>query len=455
MKKKVFAILLFLAVLVLCIVRWNTWFGNPPESAYDPLPHVGRVLLTVGPNGNERFVSWQCGDSAQSGWLDYLPMGQSDTVTIATMGKVFHSRAGVGAFFSALMKDLRFDTSYEYRIRVGADTTEWFSFTMPKQDASYAFLYFGDVQDELDEMGLDTLLPEIMKKNSDASMLLFGGDLIERPMDCFWGKVFSTLSPYAQQYPVVSVPGNHEYLKGVVRRLEGRFPLVFPYYGELGPEDNALFSFSMGDARFFLLDSNKDFWSYWSQRYWLEEQLQQCKETWKIVILHHPIISIKGAANNFLVKQFFDGIVRDYGVDLVLQGHEHGYARFNVECDESGDMKEPLRLVTFCSRKEYPLAFHGDVARWGTDSRYYQRISVSDTMLSLETYTADHQLYDRVHVKKLNGHRVCVSDQVEAPERVYVSDWFRKNKSAKRVKEFEENIAKWRSKSSDSEGASH
>lgn len=107
-------------------------------------------------------------------------------------------------------------------------------------------------------------------------------------------------------------------------------------------------------------------------------------------------------------------------------------------------MSEPLRLVSFCSRKEYPLSFHGDVARWGTDDRYYQRITVSDTMLSLESFTADHQLYDKVRILKKNGKRVCVADSVDAPERVYVSEWFRKNKSAKRVKEFEENIAKWR-----------
>lgn len=444
MKKKIFAILLLVVAVVICVTKWGKWFGNPPEAAYEPQTQLSRLLLTVGPEPNERYLSWQYGSEVQSGWVDYCSKGGGDTFTVETRSKVYQSRAGVGAYFSALMSGLAFDSAYDYRVRVAHDTTEWFHFRMPKRDSTLSFLYFGDVQDELDEVGLDTLLPQIVERTPDAAMLLFGGDLIERPMDRYWGKVFSTLGAHATSYPIVSVPGNHEYLKGVVRHLEGRFPLVFPYYGDLGPEDNALFSFSMGDVRFFLLDSNKDSWNLLPQRFWLEEQLKDCKERWKVVVLHHPIISIKGSMNNFLVKQLFDDLVREYGVDLVLQGHEHGYARFNVAHDDSGEMSEPLRLISFCSRKEYPLSFHGDVARWGTDDRYYQRITVSDTMLSLESFTADHQLYDKVRILKKEGKRVCVADSVDAPERVYVSEWFRKNKSAKRVKEFEENIAKWR-----------
>ena len=150
--------------------------------------------------------------------------------------------------------------------------------------------------------------------------------------------------------------------------------------------------------------------------------------------------------NNWVVKQFFDDLVCEKGVDLVLQGHEHGYARFNVDSDSSKGMKEPLRLVSYCSRKDYMLQFHGDVAKWGTDDRYFQRISISGDTLSLSTFNSSLQLYDKLRIVKSQDHRQLVDEGKDIPEKIRVSDWFRANKKAKRVQEFEKNIEEWRRK---------
>ena len=52
-------------------------------------------------------------------------------------------------------------------------------------------------------------------------------------------------------------------------------------------------------------------------------------------MLHHPVYSIKGKTNNLAVRWMFDGLFREYGVDLVLQGHEHNYARMTNKNDEA------------------------------------------------------------------------------------------------------------------------
>lgn len=443
MKKKIFFGILLVAIVILCVNRWNTWFGNPPEPDYDIQHHPDRIMLTVGPDENSRYLSWQYDSIAQPGCVDYVESDGTDTLTVMTQGVKFRSRSGVGAYFSALMDSLKMGSSYRYRIRVGVDTSDWFSFRMSDCSERFSFLYFGDIQDDMDETGFDSLMPKVMETNPDASFLLFGGDLIERPMDQYWGKVFGSLSPFCQTTPVVAVPGNHEYLKGVVRKLESRFTLFFPYFNVSSPTDNALFSFKRGDARFFLLDSNKDFWKLFSQRSWLKEQLSQCEEKWKIVVLHHPLISVRGATNNLFVRLMFDDLVRDAGVDLVLQGHEHAYARFHVNRSEEDD-SEPLRLVSYCSRKDYPLSFHGDVEKWGTDDRYFQRISISQDTLSLEAFGSDVQLYDKVSIVKKNGTRTILDNGATFKERVRVSEWFRKHKSAKKVREYEKSIEEWR-----------
>lgn len=404
----------------------------------------------MGVDADSRYISWQ--DSARSEgdettvveYVDYYSLSTpSDTLTVEATPTIYHSRAGVDAFYHALLNDLRRGETYSYRVRSSHDTTRWFNFEMDTTH-QYSFLYMGDVQDELDG-GFDSLLPSIMERNRNTSFMLFGGDLIERPMDCYWDLVFRSLDTFATRYPIVCVPGNHEYLKGLSRKLERRFTLTFPYFEVEDESDNALYSFAKGDARFFLLDSNKDIWNLGEQREWLKKQLAESKERWKIVVLHHPLHSIKGAANNLGVWAYFDGVIKEAGVDLVLQGHEHAYARSCVDVSESGEVTSPLYLVTYCSRKDYAMKFYGDVEKWGTDDRYYQRISVSEDSLVIQTYGAEHNLYDDVVLVKDDKGKRLIDRGKEIPEKIQVSEWFRANKSAKKIRKFEKAIEEWKS----------
>lgn len=404
----------------------------------------------MGVDADSRYISWQ--DSARLEgdettvveYVDYYSLSTpSDTLTVEATPTIYHSRAGVDAFYHALLNDLRRGESYVYRVRSSHDTTGWFNFEMDTTH-QYSFLYMGDVQDELDG-GFDSLLPSIMERNRNTSFLLFGGDLIERPMDCYWDLVFRSLDTFATRYPIVCVPGNHEYLKGLSRKLERRFTLTFPFFEVEDESGNALYSFARGDARFFLLDSNKDIWNLGEQREWLKKQLAESKERWKIVVLHHPLHSIKGAANNLGVWAYFDGVIKEAGVDLVLQGHEHAYARSCVDVSESGEVTSPLYLVTYCSRKDYAMKFYGDVEKWGTDDRYYQRISVSEDSLVIQTYGAEHNLYDDVVLVKDDKGKRLIDRGKEIPEKIQVSEWFRANKSAKKIRKFEKAIEEWKS----------
>lgn len=450
----IFKVILPLILLIVLIVwvcsRWNVWFGNIPEPSYVIPNKVQRVLLTMGVDADSRYISWQ--DSARSEgdettvveYVDYYSLSTpSDTLMVEATPTIYHSRAGVDAFYHALLNDLRRGESYMYRVRSSHDTTGWFNFEMDTTH-QYSFLYMGDVQDELDG-GFDSLLPSIMERNRNTSFMLFGGDLIERPMDCYWDLVFRSLDTFATRYPIVCVPGNHEYLKGLSRKLERRFTLTFPYFEVEDESDNALYSFAKGDARFFLLDSNKDIWNLGEQRDWLKKQLAESKERWKIVVLHHPLHSIKGAANNLGVWAYFDDVIKEAGVDLVLQGHEHAYARSCVDVSESGEVTSPLYLVTYCSRKDYAMKFYGDVEKWGTDDRYYQRISVSEDSLVIQTYGAEHNLYDDVVLVKNDKGKRLIDRGKEIPEKIQVSEWFRANKSAKKIRKFEKAIEEWKS----------
>ena len=263
-------LIIMLVILIVCVKRWHVWFGNPPEPAYVTENKISRVLLTMGEDENSRYVTWICDSVSHQSWLDYYVDQDSILHTLDAKSNVFQSRSGRCSFYNVLIEGVVSENIYHYRIRTDSDTTAWMTFRK-SDDKNYSFLYFGDIQDELDG-GFDSILPSIMAENKDARFLLFGGDLIERPMDQYWNVVFNALDTFATQYPIVSVPGNHEYLKSMPRKLEERFALTFYYFQKSYKEngENALYTFQEGNVRFYLLDSNKDFWKFFAQRDWLK-----------------------------------------------------------------------------------------------------------------------------------------------------------------------------------------
>lgn len=147
-------------------------------------------------------------------------------------------------------------------------------------------------------------LKEALQAHPKTEFFVFGGDLTERPMDSYWAETFSGLDSIGQYYPVLNVTGNHEYLKYAIRKLERRFPLVFSYFQDSMVGDNQVYTLRYNDLQLFLLDSNREFFYLWSQKEWLEKELQTSDARWKIVVLHHPLYSVKGKYNNLAQKRF-------------------------------------------------------------------------------------------------------------------------------------------------------
>jgi hypothetical protein len=82
---------------------------------------------------------------------------------------------------------------------------------------------------------------------------------------------------------------------------------------------------SRRDFDLFVLNSNRvgD-----RQTRWLKRHLADSTATWKIVSLHHPAYTCAGYLSNPAVVSRWVPLFRQYGVDLVLSGHDHNYQRF-------------------------------------------------------------------------------------------------------------------------------
>ena len=405
--RRLVALLLVMAFTIWVAMRWNVWFGNPEELAVEPLMIPGHVMLTFGDESElSRNVSWQCDTALQTSWLELVC--DSDSVSIEAQGEVFESRKGKAAYYVAHLRDLKPDIQYRYRAITGGKATPWYSFKTYATDRDkFSFLFVGDVQDTIGGIA-NRLLMEAWAHHPEVEFLVCGGDLTERPANQYWAETFRTLDSIGQTMPILNVTGNHDYFKGVIQRLEHRFPLVFSYFLDSKLDDNMVYTLNYGDAQLFVLDSNREFFYLWTQRQWLEDQLSLSQAKWKILILHHPLYSIMGG-NNQIQRWMFDDLVRQYGVDLVLQGHEHAYARWIGGVYKNGAPAVPIYTISHCSPKNYRIHFDEKFDKFGISSRYYQTVNVSGDTLAMATYDANtHALYDSlmVVISPLKAHLV-------------------------------------------------
>ena len=373
--------------------RWNVWFHNPGENAYvsAPLPH--RVLLTFGDDDglSSRNVSWQCDSVVKPSWLELAT--DSDTVRVDAQGEVFESRSGRAAYYVARLRQLAPNTRYGYRVVTGGQASPWYGFNTYGTEGGFSFIYVGDVQDTIGGAA-NRFLREAFSRQPQSEFLVCGGDLTERPTDQHWAETFRDLDSIGQHVPLLCVTGNHDYLKGVIMRLERRFPLTLSYFLDSKLDDNMVYTLRFGPAQFFLLDSNREFFYLATQRSWLKRQLEASTAKWKIVVLHLPLFSIKGY-NNLIQRWMFNDLIEDYGVDLVLQGHEHAYARMTREG------ATPVYTVSHCSPKNYRIQFDDRFDKFGISSRYYQTVSITDDTLTLAAYEVyHHNLYDSLRIVK-------------------------------------------------------
>jgi 3',5'-cyclic AMP phosphodiesterase CpdA len=256
----------------------------------------------------------------------------------------------------------------------------------------------GDVQDTIAGI-TNQLLREAFRNHPDAQFLVCGGDLTERPIDAYWQETFDGLDSIGQSVPLLNATGNHDYLKGLIYRLERRFSLVHSYYLDSMEGVNQVFTLRYKDVQLFVLDSNREFFYLFTQRAWLKRQLEKSTAKWKVVVLHHPLYSIRGKNNNLIQRWMFDDLIREYDVDLVLQGHEHAYARMTAHDDDEAET--PVYVVSHLSPKNYRIEFDERFDKFGSGSRYYQKVVANDEQLILTAYDAvTNALYDSLVITK-------------------------------------------------------
>ncbi len=166
-------------------------------------------------------------------------------------------------------------------------------------------------------------------------LLMLGDNAYDAGTDAeYQAAVFNTYPTYLRNTVLWPTIGNHDQATGNASPYLDIFTL--PQNGQAGGVASGTeryYSFDYANVHFLCLDSASSARTTNGAMFtWARADLQATAQEWIIAFWHHPPYS-KGSHNSDTesglveMRQNFNPLLEEYGVDLVLCGHSHGYER--------------------------------------------------------------------------------------------------------------------------------
>ena len=243
--------------------------------------------------------------------------------------------------------------AYDKYVDIGTEAA-----TFETKDMTSTNFRFSHVADSQDGVVEFRKVLENVADNND--FLVHTGDFVENSKyEEQWTAMLNGNFDYISKIPVMAISGNHEttYLNGSNE--------TYKHFHHMKPtQDTKLgyyYSFTYGNTKFIMLNTNIQGTSGFSQEQydWLVSELENNTATWTIVAMHYPVYSAGRygslpnlkATSEALRAQLHSTFV-EYGVDVVLQGHDHVVSRTNAMDANGNPVAENWELVdgVRCSR---------------------------------------------------------------------------------------------------------
>lgn len=298
------------------------------------------ILLGVGSDQSERRISWFT-DSGVAESVQIAP-GQHDSMpadarTIEPLERGA-SADGTNDYVHVSVTGLEPDTAYSYR--VGSDEGGWSdvqTFQNHHTDLEHEFTFIGDAQLgsssslENDAAGWQTTLDRTDELFPDAHFLLSAGDQIND----YAGdpaEYAAYLAPEQMRTQTsAQTLGNHDYNRSQPQALFNQhFSLPNQWDGD--PTGGNYWFLQNGVLHLNVSTENRDFESH---REFLEQTIaeQGDQATWTILTFHRSIYSVgpHALSDGADIRKDFAPILAEIdGIDMVLAGHDHTYARTHL-----------------------------------------------------------------------------------------------------------------------------
>ncbi|MFI5295777.1 MAG: metallophosphoesterase [Thermodesulfovibrionales bacterium] len=251
--------------------------------------------------------------------------------------------------------------------------------TAPDSSAkSVKILSYGDTRSRPESQELVVARMRVAYASDPAfqSIVLHSGDWVSGDGESYWtSQFFVNTNPqmhaFQSEVPIEGVRGNHE---GAGTYFKKYFP--YPYVNSF------YWSFDYGPVHIVVLDQYVSYSPGSAQYNWLINDLASTTKPWKILMFHEPAWGAGGHENNTATQKYLQPLCKKYQIDLVLNGHNHYYARALVDGIPhitNGGGGAPL----YTPDATYPNIVITD------ESLSYCEINIQDTTLALTARRAD------------------------------------------------------------------
>ena len=389
-----------------------------------------RIILTWSDNpATSQAVTWRTGAGstqalAQIAQAKASPDFSKNVRTIPASTNRLQLETGKIYYHSVNFTNLIPNTLYAYRVGDGNIWSEWFQFrTAHDQPEPFSFIYFGDAQNNIRSLWSRTIRSAILDAPR-ARFLIHAGDLVHHgDSDDDWGEWFDAAGWLFAMVPSLPATGNHEYHNERTSRKRlspfWRPQFMLPENG-IAELRETVYYIDFQGVRIVVLNSNK---KIKKQARWLEKILKQNPNHWTVIAFHHPVIPTYYIEGDKKLDKIWKPIFEKHNVDLILQGHEHIYARgFGSRFGRESNTKKaagPLYVTSVSGPKMYRIKNRRWLDRVGEDMQLFQVISVSHNILQYRAITVTGELYDAFNLQKeKNGRKVFIERiPPDSPER--------------------------------------
>ena len=409
-----------------------------------PSKDPDRIILTF--NGNpstKRAVTWRTDSSVKKAEAQIAVAGlnsdfvkEASTYTANTeefdLGLYKSNKSLIVNYHSVVFENLKPNTLYAYRVGFAENWSEWIQFKTANDTYSPTqFVYFGDAQNDILNHW-SRVIRMAYKTAPDASFVIHAGDLVDSAhKDNEWAQWFKAGGFIHSQWTAMPVVGNHEFQRfdGYEGTLPRRLSIQWRPQFTLPVEENldeklheTVYSVEYQDILVLVLNSTGHLEE---QTEYIREKLTNSDAKWKIVTNHHSVFSPAEGRDFEYARKVWKPMFEKYGVDLVLNGHDHTYARGHTpvksqNVNESGIFKT-LYVTSVSGPKQYKIdkvkiknyevdGYKSDKMR--EETQFFQVINIDNNKLTYSAYTTLGDLYDRAIITKdfSNGEKT-ISNQ--------------------------------------------
>ena len=400
-----------------------------PEVVYAPTAKPDRIILTWSADpATTQSVTWRTDQSVRTGLAEIVPAGDGPDFAkgaqrVEAESDNFESSLGKARYHSVTFTGLKPGALYAYRVGDGDNWSEWNHFeTLRAEAAPLSFLYLGDAQNNILEHW-SRVIRTAWRHAPEAQFVVYGGDLVNRgDHDDEWGEWFEAAGWVHRVIPALPSPGNHEHVSPPTgeRYLASNWQMLFtlPDNGPSGYKE-VCYYIDLQGVRLISLNSMS---GHELQAGWLEKALAKNPNRWTILVFHHPLYSSGKGRDNKELRALLQPLIDRHGVDLVLQGHDHTYARTGLVSGSGrhGAKHGTVYLNSGSGPKMYKLDRKPEMVRIAEQTQLFQVVRIDGGRLTMEARTVTGELYDAFELRQRPGQPNELIDKMPAtPERVF------------------------------------